>query len=161
MVGLGSNMMSWRPLISRLLRPCSTKYMPSVVMKDGMRKRVVTRPLTTPTPAPTASATASASHSFMSWVTKRIAQTIGTKAKFWPTERSNSPDIISRVIPTETMPTVAAMLEIAVMVCGDQKLAVCSVKKSATAIRPAAGVSSRMRRNLAVRVSAWAMGAPT
>ena len=35
-------MMSWWPLISRLFRPCSTKNMPSVVMKEGMRKTVVT-----------------------------------------------------------------------------------------------------------------------
>ena len=32
-----------------------------------------------------------------------------------------------------TMPMVAAMLEIAVIVCGDQKLPVCAVKNSATA----------------------------
>ena len=31
-------MMSWWPLISRLFMPCSTKNMPSVVMKEGMRK---------------------------------------------------------------------------------------------------------------------------
>ena len=72
------------------------------------------------------SAMASDSHSFMSLVTNRIAHTIGTKAKFWPTDRSNSPDIISIVTPIETMPTVAAMLLIAVIVCGDQKFAVCT-----------------------------------
>ena len=41
------------------------------------------------------------------------------------------------------MPTVEAMLLIAVIVCGDQKFGVCTVKNSATAMRPSAGVSSR------------------
>ena len=31
-------MMSWWPLIRRLFMPCRTKYMPSVAMKEGMRK---------------------------------------------------------------------------------------------------------------------------
>ena len=35
-------MMSWWPLIRRLFIPCSTKNMPSVVMKEGMPKTVVT-----------------------------------------------------------------------------------------------------------------------
>ena len=35
-------MMSWRPLMSRLFMPCRTKYMPSVAMKEGIRKYVVT-----------------------------------------------------------------------------------------------------------------------
>ena len=115
-------------------------------MKEGMPKSVVTRPFTSPTEAAKPSAMASASHSFMSLVTNRIAQTIGVKAKFWPTERSNSPEIISIVTPTATMPMVEATVLIAVIVCGDQKFGVCSVKKSTTARRPRAGASSRTFR---------------
>ena len=90
----------------------------------------------------------------MPLVTNRIAHTIGTKAKFCPTDRSNSPDIISSVTPIETMPTVAAMLLMAVIVCGDQKFAVCTEKKTATAISPSAGVSSGTRRSVDVREAA-------
>lgn len=51
--------------------PSSTKNMPSVVMKDGIPKIVVT----TPTPAAQASAANRASHSFALSLTNRIAQT--------------------------------------------------------------------------------------
>jgi hypothetical protein len=40
------------------------------------------------------------------------------------------------------MPIVEATVEIAVIVCGDQKFVVWMVKKSATPIRPMAGASS-------------------
>ena len=140
---LGSNMISWWPLISRLFSPCSTKNMPSVVMNEGIPKTVVTKPLMIPTVAAQPSAMASASHSFMSLVTNRMAQMIGVKAKFWPTERSNSPQIMSIVTPIATMPMVEATVVIAVIVCGDQKFGVCSVKNSTTPSRPRTGASSR------------------
>ena len=43
------------------------------------------------------------------------------------------------VTPMATMPTVEAMVLIAVIVCGDQKFAVWIVKKSTTAMQPEAG----------------------
>ena len=93
-------------------------------------------------------------HSFMPLLTNKIAHTIGTKAKFCPTDRSNSPDIISSVTPIDTIPTVAAMLLMAVIVCGDQKFAVCTEKKMATATKPSAGVSSGIRRSADLRGAA-------
>ena len=64
---------------------------------------------------------------------------IGVKAKFCPTERSNSPQIMSMVTPMATMPMVDATVVIAVIVCGDQKFGVCSVKNSTTPSRPKTG----------------------
>ena len=50
---------------------------------------------------------------------------------------------MSIVTPIATMPMVEATVLIAVIVWGDQKFAVCSVKNSTTPSRPSAGASSR------------------
>ena len=78
--------------------------MPSVVMKLGMAKRSVMKPLTKPIAAqissPTRTATPNGTPAF-----SISATLIGMRAKTEPTDRSNSPQIISTAKPIVTSPT--------------------------------------------------------
>ena len=77
-------------------------------MKLGMPKRIVTvaltRPITAQAASPTTTDGQNGSPSFI-----RIAAVIGISAKTEPTDRSNSPQIISRVTPVATNATSGRM----------------------------------------------------
>ena len=81
----------------------ATNIMPSVVMKLGMAKRIVTKPLMKPIAAATASPAAKAGANGTP-AASSTAIVIGVSANTEPTERSNSPQIISSVTPIATSP---------------------------------------------------------
>ena len=74
---------------------------PSVVMKEGISKRIVIQPFTNPMNAHSASPAKTAGQNGQP-LTKRTAIVIGISAKTDPTERSNSPQIIRSVTPSAT-----------------------------------------------------------
>ena len=77
---------------------------PSVVMKLGMPKRIVTKPLTSPMAAHAAKPSATAATNGTPEPIE-TAMTMGISANVEPTERSNSPQIISTVTPMATSAT--------------------------------------------------------
>src|SRR6266478_3132224 len=77
--------------------------MPSVAMKLGILKTKVMKPLAKPTTAEIASPSSIAGTKDTPWFVITATQT-GMRANIDPTERSNSPQIISKDTPIETSP---------------------------------------------------------
>ena len=78
------------------------KSMPSVVMNDGMAKRIVSQPLRKPIAAQAAKPASIAGQNPQPMVIS-TARLMGISAKTEPTDRSNSPQIIRSVTPTATI----------------------------------------------------------
>ena len=77
-------------------------WVASVARKDCRPIRETMTPLATPSPAPTATPAATAAASPASFATKAAATP--AKPKIAPTERSNSPAMITTVIPQAISP---------------------------------------------------------
>ena len=84
--------------------------MPSVVIKEGIPIFVVMIPFTSPINNPAIIPMMSAITGFNPALSFRIAMMKGASAKVDPTERSNSPEIISIVIPIATIPSSGIVL---------------------------------------------------
>ena len=83
------------------VRDRATNSIPSVVMKDGIAKRSVMKPLTKPIAAAATRPSTTAGKKGAP-ATIDTAITIGAKANTEPTEMSNSPAIIRIVTPMAT-----------------------------------------------------------
>src|SRR5437667_199512 len=134
------------PPTSRLLSPSSAKNIPRVVMNDGTRKRTATTPFVRPIPTATNSESRRAARIGTPLYLNRITHTIGIKAYTVPTERSNSPAIISRQTATATMPNVEAAVLTAVRLWESNRCEERALKIAAAISRPRAGASSCFRR---------------
>src|ERR1700730_13080757 len=134
------------PPTSRLLSPSSAKNIPSVVMKDGTPKRTTTTRFVRPIPAATNSDRRRAVRIGTPLYLNRITHTIGINAYTVPTERSNSPAIISRQTATATMPNVEAAVLTAVRLWGSKRCEERALKIAPAMRRPSAGASSCFRR---------------
>ena len=96
------------------------KSIPSVVMKLGMAKVSVMNPFTNPIAAAmTSPMTMARTSGTPAMIMSEVA--IGASAKVEPTERSNSPQIIRIVTPTETRPTSGSSPRMPRRLSGDRK----------------------------------------
>ena len=82
--------------------------MPSVVMNDGTRSRVVISPLTSPTATPIASSSAITGQVVAGSPSISRAATTTTTVTSEPTDRSNSPETITKYWPAARITSGAA-----------------------------------------------------
>src|SRR6266849_533145 len=134
------------PPTRRLLSPSSAKNIPKVVMKDGTPKRTATTPFVRPIPAATNSERTRATRIGTPLYLNRVTHTMGTNAYTVPTERSNSPAIISRQTATATMPNVEASVLTAVRLWESNRCEERALNIAPAIRRPRAGASSCFRR---------------
>ena len=79
------------------------------MMKEGSLVRTTSSPFSAPMMSEMISAIRIASHMFMPYWTESMAMIIPEEPIREPTERSNSPPIISRATATDRMPSSAAI----------------------------------------------------
>src|SRR5918999_1038002 len=91
-----------------MVRPRSAKSIPKVTMNEGSPVLITRYPLKNPTASATAKASSTAAASGQPYSVVVIAMIMPAAPTIEPTERSNSPAIISIATGTATMPSCAA-----------------------------------------------------
>src|SRR5215204_3273886 len=122
--------------------PRTTSSMPSVTRNDGILSRVTNRPLTRPIKAATASATMNAVSSDVTPLLNKVHINTGVKPKSEPTDRSNSPDVISSVIASAIKPNSTVKASVLLMFCGDRKSGFTVVNTTISTTRSTSGPNS-------------------
>ena len=95
--------------------------MPSVTRKDGIFSRVTNQPLTRPIAAATAIAIANAVASETMPALNSVHISTGENPNTDPTDRSNSPDVISSVIASAIRPSSTVNARMLEMFCSERK----------------------------------------
>jgi hypothetical protein len=112
---------------------------PSVVINDGILPFMVMTPFKTPTKSAIISTRSKLRKGFTPWFESKANKTEDIP-KTEPTERSNSPDIMSIPTPTTTIPTsVEVVSTTARLDAVRNKLGAAIAKNMKTTIRPSAG----------------------
>src|SRR5882757_6104724 len=110
-----------KPSVTNSAVPRTTKSMPSVTRKDGILSWVTNQPLTSPMKAATTSATSRPVSSEVRPLLNSVHISTGEKPNSEPTERSNSPDVISSVMASAISPSSTVKASVLEMFCGDRK----------------------------------------
>ena len=130
--------------------PRTTSSMPSVTRNEGTRNRVTNQPLTRPmaTPMTMAMTNPTSMPRVVSLAT--VHMTTAVKPKTEPTERSNSPDVMSSVMAKAIMPSSGVKAMRLLMLPTEMKVADSSVKAMMAPISsakgPASGCASSRRK---------------
>src|SRR5215207_4838249 len=111
-----------KPSVMKSAVPRTTSSMPSVTRKDGIFSFVTNQPLTRPMKAATTSATTKPTSSEVTPALKSVHISTGEKPKTEPTERSNSPDVISSVMASAIRPSSTVKASVLLTFCGERKL---------------------------------------
>ena len=137
------------PSVRCSVMPLRKKSMPSVVMNDGTRRKVVITPLVSPTAAETTSATTIPSQSGrLCFSGSQSHQTsAGERAKTRPTARSISPQMSSITSPAAISAIGAIDSVMFLMLSPSRKTLFCAWKKSVSATATTKMLASRRRRS--------------
>ena len=144
------------PPVHQKTAPERISSIPSVVMNDGTRRRVVISPLTRPTAAPIASSSAMTGHVLPGSPSISRAATTTTTVTSEPTDRSNSPETMTKYCPAARITSGAARFRNARKTGGSTKLGFTIVIQTSSTIRtrkigavPISALRSRSARLLA------------
>ena len=121
--------------------------MPRVTRKDGIPSRVTNNPLNKPMHIAIAIAIRKAGNSGIVSVLKRVHMTTGVKPKTDPTDRSNSPDVINRVIASAMSPSSTVKVSALLMFVSDRNAGLIEVKTTSIKTRSTSGPNSGMETN--------------
>src|SRR6478672_1177415 len=110
-----------KPSVMKSALPRTTSSMPSVTRKDGILSCVTNQPLTRPIRAATTSAATKPISSEVTPLLNSVHISTGEKPNRDPTDRSNSPDVISKVIASAIRPSSTVKASVLEMFCGDRK----------------------------------------
>ena len=110
------------PPVHRRTAPYSTSIIPSVVMNDGTLRRVVTRPFTSPTARPNTSISISTPSVRDCSPSISLAAITTWAPTSEPTDRSNSPETMTKYWPAARITSGAAFLMNAISELGSAKL---------------------------------------
>jgi len=132
--------------------------MPSVTRNEGIASRVTKTPLTKPMKSATSMAPRNAGKSGAVSVLNNVHMTTGVKPKTDPTERSNSPEVISNVIARAMSPSSTVNVRALLMLVSDKKAGLIEVKtiniKISRISGPISGVETKIRARLNPSVGA-------
>jgi hypothetical protein len=151
------------PLVSVSATPSPITSVPSVATNAGTRKTVVISPLIKPISAPHASPAATPSGTLLCAAVITIAATTPETAMFAPIERSRSPPTMTNVVPTETMPRIAACSNISVILRPLRKYGESSVSATTSTSKMTGtnAMSIHSLRERPLRVNAMRVSAST
>ena len=107
-----------------------------------MASRVTNQPLTKPMNRLTAMATRKASSSGMAPLLNRVHMSTAEKPKTEPTERSNSPDVISKVIASAIRPSSTVKASVLLMFWSDRKPGLIDQKTTSSSASRTSGPNS-------------------
>ena len=135
--------------------PRTTSSMPSVTRKEGIFSRVTNSPLTSPMSAAPISASANATSSEVTPALNSVHISTGEKPKSEPTERSNSPEVISSVMASAISPSSTVKTSVLEMFCGERKSGLIAVKTASSTTSRMNGPNSGLaiRRWISARSS--------
>ena len=114
-------MITGRVLVMNMAAPLATPSMPRVTRNDGMPARVVSRPLSMPTNPPVRIPKRAPTTQLSANCCIASPETTPQSATTEPTERSNSPAMMTIVIPTARMDTNVVCRRMFVQFSGDRK----------------------------------------
>ena len=110
-----------KPSVTNRAVPRTTSSMPSVTRKEGIFNCVTNQPLTSPMKAATSKATMKPTSSEVRPLLNSVHISTGEKPNSEPTDRSNSPDVISNVMASAIRPSSTVKASVFEIFCGDRK----------------------------------------
>ena len=128
--------------MSQRALPRTTSSMPSVTRNDGIPSRVTKTPFTKPMQSATPIAIRNAGNSDMVPALNSAHITTGAKPKTEPTERSNSPEVISRVMASAIRPSSTVKVSALLTLVSDMNAGLMAVKTTSISTRSASGPNS-------------------
>ena len=131
-----------KPSVTNSAVPRTTSSMPSVTRNEGILRRVTNSPLMSPISAATTRLITNATPSEVRPALNSVHITTGAKPNSEPTERSNSPAVISSVIASAMSPSSTVKVSVLLMLRIDRKSGLIAVKTTSSTMSSTNGPNS-------------------